>query len=122
MNGQICTYDCGREPSEDNREAIFEEAIYLKFRMDMGFPDISITRLRELAKAEQESKAIVLPCKIGSVVKHVDGKEKQKVDAITIYADGRMTLCFHEVYKQEVLKDEWSESEYQNYEVISDDD
>lgn len=48
MNGQMCAYGCGREPSEDNGEREFE--------------------MYQLVKADLDGRVIVMPCKVGDIV------------------------------------------------------
>ena len=70
----------------------------------------------ELARADAEERAIIIPFRLGSLVKHKNSGGMNKVDAITIYENGRISLCFHDVGRRMQQFDEWSEGDVSEYE------
>ncbi len=75
-----------------------------------------IDHLRELVQAERDGKFVILPCQPGATVQHKENPTgKIKVDAITLYGDGRITFSFHNFGVKQTFVDEWSEDAAENY-------
>lgn len=79
--------------------------------------DYNLDRLKELVKADREGRCVVLPCKPGDTVRF-NGNPRSKlevVDAICIYANGRITYNFHTTGMMTRYVDEWDEDDADNY-------
>ena len=79
--------------------------------------EYDLDRLRELVKADREGRCVVLPCKPGDTVRF-NGNPRSKlevVDAICIYANGRITYNFHTTGMMTRYVDEWDEDDADNY-------
>ena len=77
----------------------------------------SIDRLHELIEADREGRCVVLPCKPGDTVRF-NGNPRSKlevVDAICIYANGRITYNFHTTGMMARYVDEWDEDDADKY-------
>ena len=74
-------------------------------------------RLSEVFAAEREGRCVVLPVKPGDSVVPFEstGIAPQKVEAVTLYANGRVTLDFHEYRMVQKWVDEWSEGDASDY-------
>jgi hypothetical protein len=85
-----------------------------QIRALMAAYHIDPARLTEICAAEREGRCYTPPIKVGGYVKNKLNPfdNGQRVDAITIYADGRINYCFHE----KVTKYEWSEDDAEEYE------
>ena len=79
--------------------------------------DIPLDRLEALVAAEREGRCVVLPVKPGDSVVPFEstGIAPQKVEAVTLYANGRVTLDFHEYRMVQKWVDEWSEGDASDY-------
>lgn len=76
-----------------------------------------IDRLRELIEADRDGRCVVLPVKPGDTVR-LNGNPRSKlevVDAICIYANGRITYNFHTAGMMTRYVDEWDEDDADNY-------
>lgn len=98
----------GLEPSE-----IAESKLLIATRKD---PE-KLERMAKLVEADREGRCVVLPCKLGSVVQFRGNPnaEKQTVDCISFYADGKITFGFHEYGMKTTWVDEWGEDDADNY-------
>lgn len=90
---------------------------------NMGL-DLQYDRLRELVKADREGRCVVLPVKPGGFVRFAGNSraKHEKVDAISIYAGGRITFAFHETGMKTRWVDEWSEDESERYVSVESDE
>ena len=70
----------------------------------------------ELARADAEGRIVILPFYLGALVKHKGGGGPESVDAVTVYKNGRISLCFHDVGQRMQQFDEWSEGDACEYE------
>lgn len=76
-----------------------------------------LDHLRELVKADREGRCVVLPVKPGDTVRF-NGNPRSKlevVDAICIYANGRITYNFHTTGMRTTYVDEWDEDDADKY-------
>ena len=67
---------------------------------------------------------MVLPVKPGGFVRFAGNSraKHEKVDAISIYAGGRITFAFHETGMKTRWVDEWSEDESERYVSVESDE
>lgn len=84
--------------------------------------EYSIDRLRELIEADREGRCVVLPVKPGETVRFNGNpiSKPEVVDAICIYANGRITYNFHTTGMKTTYVDEWSEDDADKYCPVSD--
>ena len=82
--------------------------------------EYDLSRLRALVEADRDGLCMVLPCKLGSVVQFCGNPdaEKQTVDCISFYADGKITFGFHEYGMKTTWVDEWGEDDAENYNEV----
>lgn len=87
------------------------------FRNILSENKITVKRIIELAEADRDGRCVVLDVKPGGIVRFARNPraKQEKVDAITIYSDGRITYSFHEVGMRTQYVDEWSEVESEDY-------
>lgn len=90
---------------------------------NMGL-DLQYDRLRELVQADRDGRCVVLPVKPGGFVRFAGNPraKHEKVDAINIYADGKITFSFHETGMKTCYVDEWSEDESERYVSVESDE
>lgn len=76
-----------------------------------------VTRLKELSEADREGRCVVLPVKPGETVRFIGNPsaKPEVVDAISVYADGRITYNFHTTGMMTRYVDEWSEDDAYKY-------
>lgn len=98
----------------DGLQRIFNQLCDLT---DIIGKDYDLSRLRELVQADREGRCVVLPVKPGGLVRFAGNPKTkhEKVDAINIYADGKITFSFHETGMKTRYVDEWSEDESEKY-------
>ena len=86
--------------------------------------DYDLSRLRELVEADREGRCVVLPVKPGGFVRFAGNSraKHEKVDALSIYANGRITFAFHETGMKTRWVDEWSEDESERYVSVESDE
>lgn len=79
--------------------------------------DYDLDRLRELAQVDREGRCVVLPVKPGETVRFIGNPsaKPEVVDAISVYADGRITYNFHTTGMMTRYVDEWSEDDAYKY-------
>lgn len=82
--------------------------------------EYDLSRLRALVEADRDRLRMVLPCKLGSVVQFCGNPdaEKQTVDCISFYADGKITFGFQEYGMKTTWVDEWGEDDAENYNEV----
>lgn len=81
-----------------------------------------VARLKELSEADREGRCVILPVKPGETVRF-NGNPMSKpevVDAITIYANGRITYNFHTTGMMTRYVDEWDEDDVDKYYPVND--
>lgn len=83
---------------------------------------VGIDRLMELVEADRDGRCVVLPVKPGGTVRFARNPraKRETVDAITIYADGRMNFGFHEIGIRTEWVDRWNEDDADNYVAVDD--
>lgn len=76
-----------------------------------------LDRLNELIEADREGRCVVLPVKPGETVRFIGNPsaKPEVVDAISVYADGRITYNFHTTGMMTRYVDEWSEDDAYKY-------
>ena len=86
--------------------------------------DYDLSRLRELVQADREGRCVVLPVKPGGFVRFAGNPraKHEKIDAINIYPDGKITFSFHETGMKTRWVDEWSEDESEKYVPVESDE
>lgn len=95
---------------EKSKRAIIRDGMYYTFS------DFTPEEVSSLLEAWDAGLLVVLPCKPGSIVKcKEEPKLKTKVDAITIYEDGRITFSFHNRGVKQTYVDEWTEDDAKDY-------
>ena len=79
--------------------------------------EYNLGRLRELVKADREGRCVVLPVKPGESVRFNGNpiSKPEVVDAICIYANGRITYNFHTTGMRTTYVDEWDEDDADKY-------
>lgn len=79
--------------------------------------DYDLDRLKELVQADREGRCVVLPVKPGETVRFIGNPsaKPEVVDAISVYADGRITYNFHTTGMMTRYVDEWSEDDAYKY-------
>lgn len=79
--------------------------------------DYDLNRLKELVEADREGRCVVLPGKPGEMVRFIGNPsaKPEVVDAISVYADGRITYNFHTTGMMTRYVDEWSEDDAYKY-------
>lgn len=108
--------NCGECQFADGSGVISSEKIDYIFSSVFG-TNYDLSRLRELVQADREGRCVVLPVKPGGLVRFAGNPraKHEKVDAINIYADGKITFSFHETGMKTRYVDEWSEDESEKY-------
>lgn len=79
--------------------------------------DYDLDRLKELIEADREGRCVVLPVKPGESVRFNGNpiSKPEVVDAICIYANGRITYNFHTTGMRTTYVDEWDEDDADKY-------
>lgn len=82
--------------------------------------EYDLDRMRELVEADRNGRCAVLPVKPGGIVRFSKNPraKHERVDCISIYSDGKITLGFHEVGMKETWVDNWSEDEAEKYVAV----
>lgn len=114
-NGEAWYSDAGTERDRLHRLATIE---------DILGDEYDLHELREMVQAKREGRCVVLPVKPGGFVRFAGNSraKREKVDAISIYAGGRITFAFHETGMKTRWVDEWSEDESERYVSVESDE
>lgn len=117
-NGAYNIIDIARHQGESEFDEILKNiSLRLAALENILGDNYDFYRLREMVQADREGRCVVLPVKPGESVRFNGNpiSKPEVVDAICIYANGRITYNFHTTGMRTTYVDEWDEDDADKY-------